>query len=79
MFKKSSIAIEIFHRMDYNKVKIMLKGVFTMDFGAIISSLKNLIEVIIETNFIGKLLDFIGSIIPFILDTLASFIQLIAG
>ena len=65
--------------MDYNKVKIMLKGVFTMDFGAIISSLKNLIEVIIETNFIGKLLDFIGSIIPFILDTLASFIQLIAG
>ncbi|MEE1011620.1 MAG: hypothetical protein U0L11_06250 [Acutalibacteraceae bacterium] len=49
-----------------------------MDFGAIISSLKNLIEVIIETNFIGKLLDFIGSIIPFILDTLASFIQLIA-
>ena len=50
-----------------------------MDFGAIISSLKNLIEVIIETNFIGKLIDFIGKIIPFVLDTLASLIQVIAG
>lgn len=65
--------------MDYNTEKIMLKGVCDMDFGAIISSLKNLIEVIIETNFIGKLIDFIGKIIPFVLDTLASFIQVIAG
>lgn len=50
-----------------------------MDFGAIFKSLKNLIEVIIETNFIKKLIDFIGDLIPFILDTLASFIKFIAG
>ena len=49
------------------------------DLGAIFDSVKNLVEVIIETNFIGKLIDFIGGIIPFILDTAASLISLIAG
>lgn len=65
--------------MDYNIEKIILKGVYTMDFGAIIDSFVNLVNVIIETNFLGKLLDFIGRIIPFILDTLASLIQVLAG